>query len=588
MFLQRLLEYAGHLELPPTLYAEAPVRYIIELDRAGSLLNRQPTDTADLASRALRRGERRRVPQVQRASATRPLLLADNSEYTLGLAKDEGKEERARERHRAYLDQVRHCAAATEEAAVEAVRIFLERGPLAQLQLPADWDPAATITFRVEGAFPVDLPAVQAFWAAVNDPSADPRSPAPVMQCIVCGQRRPALRRLQTKIKGLPGAQGFGASLISANAPAFLSYGLQESLIAPTCARCGELFAAGLSDLLADRGHHLITGGVAFVFWTRQNTPFDLANLLRDPSPDEVRQLLTAARRGLRPGDPDHDAFYAAALTVNGGRIAVRDWIDTTVAEAKRRLRAWFRGQSLVGAYGEAPQPLSLYALAASTVRDVRKDLAPGVPRALWRSAITGTPLPPSLLDEAVRRSRAEQRITRPRAALIKLALCSRLPEGPERERMEDVMTQLDLANVAPAYLCGRLLAVIERVQRLAVPGIKATVVSRFFGTASSAPASVFGRLLRGAQPHLSKLERDRPGAHRALQSRLEEILAGLPTFPRVLTLEEQGLFALGYYHQRACDRAGAREARARQQAAADGLALLTEAEITSDSEGEE
>ena len=130
-------------------------------------------------------------------------------------------------------------------------------------------------------------------------------------------------------------------------------------------------------------------------------------------------------------------------------------------------------------------------------------------------------------------------------------------------------MVQLDPDNPSAAYRCGRLLAVLEAVQRLAVPGAKATIVDRFFGTASSAPASVFGRLLRGAQPHLAKLERDRRGAYVALQRRLEEIQAGLPAsgFPRVLTLEDQGIFALGYYHQRAFDRAQAREATERRKA---------------------
>ena len=130
-------------------------------------------------------------------------------------------------------------------------------------------------------------------------------------------------------------------------------------------------------------------------------------------------------------------------------------------------------------------------------------------------------------------------------------------------------MVQLDADNPSPAYRCGRLLAVIEEAQRLAVPGIKATVVDRFWGAASTAPASVYGRLLQGVRPHLAKLRRDRPGAFRALQLRLEEIQAGLTGFPRTLTLEEQGLFALGYYHQRAWDRAQAREAVARLRAGA-------------------
>lgn len=131
-------------------------------------------------------------------------------------------------------------------------------------------------------------------------------------------------------------------------------------------------------------------------------------------------------------------------------------------------------------------------------------------------------------------------------------------------------MVQLQADHPDPAYHCGRLLAVLEQIQRAAIgSNINSTIVDRFYGTASTAPASVFGRLLRGAQPHLSKLQRDRPGAAYALQERLEEIMAPLPAFPRTLDLKQQGLFALGYYHQRADDRAQARAGKAAKEAAA-------------------
>lgn len=141
-------------------------------------------------------------------------------------------------------------------------------------------------------------------------------------------------------------------------------------------------------------------------------------------------------------------------------------------------------------------------------------------------------------------------------------------------------MIQLDADNPSPAYRCGRLLAVLEEIQRQAIG--KATIVDRFFGTASSAPTSVFGRLIRGSQPHLAKLERDRRGAYLALQGRLEDILGGLSGFPRILTLDDQAIFALGYYHQRAHDRAQAREASERRKAGLASASLeveLTEAE---------
>jgi CRISPR-associated protein Csd1 len=166
-----------------------------------------------------------------------------------------------------------------------------------------------------------------------------------------------------------------------------------------------------------------------------------------------------------------------------------------------------------------------------------------------------------SLLYQAVRRNRAEQKVTRQRAALIKLVLLSQ--HGASQE---NIMVELDLQNPNVAYRCGRLLAVLAEVQRNAIG--KAAIVDRFYGTASSAPAAVFGRLLRGAQPHLTKLERDRPGVANALQRRLEDVMSTLNSFPTTLTLEEQALFALGFYHQRAHDRAQMMAASERKKAA--------------------
>ena len=121
-------------------------------------------------------------------------------------------------------------------------------------------------------------------------------------------------------------------------------------------------------------------------------------------------------------------------------------------------------------------------------------------------------------------------------------------------------MTQIDTENQNPAYLCGRLFAVLESIQARAIPHAGATIVDRFFGTASSAPASVFGLLLSRAQAHLGKLRRERRGSYVSLQQKLEEIQVKLSSFPKTLSLEGQGFFSLGYYHQRAYDRAGAAE----------------------------
>jgi CRISPR-associated protein Csd1 len=182
----------------------------------------------------------------------------------------------------------------------------------------------------------------------------------------------------------------------------------------------------------------------------------------------------------------------------------------------------------------------------------------------MLRVALQGGPLPAWLMFQAIKRNRAEQALTRPRAALIKMVLLSQL-----QNFQEDAMVRLDEENLHPAYLCGRLLAVLEQVQFVAVSP-KATLIDRFYGTASTAPASVFSRLLKGAQAHLGKLRKEKPGAYVALQTRLEGIMGNLSGFPKVLTLEEQGWFSLGYYHQRAWDRAQAKARKATGEVIAD------------------
>jgi CRISPR-associated protein Csd1 len=371
-------------------------------------------------------------------------------------------------------------------------------------------------------------------------------------------------------------------AIVTANKEAFYSYGLEQSFIAPTCRDCAASYANALNALARSKQNSLVMGGAIFLYWTREDVGFDLMALFDKPDPESVRLLLESTHSGKQSATIDETAFYATSLSGSGARVVVRDWIDTTVGEVQANLRRWFAWQRIVNTNGEEARALGMFQLADATVRiksDGRADrdaILPTIPQALLNAALRGTPLPWSLLYQAVRRNRAEQRVTSQRAALIKLVFASR-----QSAQQEDRMAQLDTENTNQAYLCGRLLAVLEDVQRAAIPGAKATIVDRFFGTASSAPASVFGRLMRGAQPHLSKLERDNPNAYRALQRRMEEVVAGLGNFPRTLTLEEQGLFSLGYYHQRAHNRAEAKAASERKKASAVEAAVGLDATTT-------
>ena len=121
-------------------------------------------------------------------------------------------------------------------------------------------------------------------------------------------------------------------------------------------------------------------------------------------------------------------------------------------------------------------------------------------------------------------------------------------------------MEKLEPSNTSPGYLCGRLLAELEAAQKVAISP-KATLVDRYYGAASSAPATVFGYLMRDFQvAHMSKLRKNKPGIYYAIDSRVQDILESLGDFPKTLNVREQAMFSLGYYHQKAADRAEAKE----------------------------
>jgi len=545
------------------MYQRTSVRWIIDIDSQGKFLGLVATSSGGKRDR----GIPMLVPHVLRANSIRAKLLCDNAEYVLGFprkVKDPIKQSKrkgdALKKHEEFKRVVHECASNTGEPAVSSVLCFLEDERQLKKVDPEEIADADNLTFRVDGSLPVANPAVQLFWAdyTSTEQESEENTIIEEQECIVCGEPCHPLPRHPVLIKRIPGGQTSGMALISANTNAFESYGLKASLIAPTCRKCAESYAKAANSLLEGENTHVNIGSLSYVFWTKEDEGFSFAKLISRPDPGEVRVLLTSAFAGkdaVTNLDKSLEAspFYAAALGASGGRVAVRDWLETTVANAKRNLARYFALQQVVKRDGSESEPIGLYALAASTVRDPANDMAPNVPKSLLRFALKGGPLPHWLLFQVVKRNRTEQNVTRPRVSLIKMVLCSQKESG-----LEEKMEQLDPENRSPAYLCGRLLAVLESIQERAVPGLKATIVDRFFGTASSAPASVFGRLLRGAQPHLGKLRKERTRTYVALEKRLEEVLSGLEGFPKTLALEDQAVFSLGYYHQRAADRAEA------------------------------
>ena len=404
------------------------------------------------------------------------------------------------------------------------------------------------------------------------------------------------------KIKNIPPpALGVGTSLVSAEAASFHSYGLsiQQAEIpgsksAPDASysnvsvRGAIAYCDALNFLLADDDHHYRVDPIVFCFWCRESTDAHrMVNLiLNNAYPEQVRDMLKAPYGGQPPQDPvQADHLYTIALSGNAGRVMVKHWLDQTLAEASANLHQWWEDLQIISVYnsdtsGERQRqygsPYALRNLADTTVRKSKKrkkddpvgDLLVELYLAALKNATPSVALLKRILDEfqsSLVKDSSEKPtypFSQSRFALIKLILIR-----TNRNRKEsNFMPIPELADTADAaYNLGRLLAVFENLQdkyhnyEKKGPG----VVEHYYGTASSAPAAVFPLLCRLARHHFAKLKKgddgDKAAAYR-IEERVMEILAKFqaettgkpPVFPRILNLEQQGRFALGFYQQKA------------------------------------
>ena len=500
-------------------------------------------------------------------SGLNPCLLWDNSGYMLGYKADDKNPQRTRKsfskfrkKHLALEDKIR-------SSAFSVLCRFLE-----------DWDPAAAQEYPVLsdaartgfGVFQIqgeeryihDDPRVSTWW----DAQRETQSSGERGYCLVSGQER-MLARLHPKIKGVAGAQSAGAAIVSFNDDAYESYGKRQSYNAPVSEDVSVRYVAALNALLDGpmRSKHRFTlGDTTVAFWTEQPTwtedifrPFvskgsafldDLA------SQDEgVRQKLASFLRALREGReaygaienvPDQTPFFLLGLAPNAARIAIRFFHRGTLAELLDNLRRHHRDirvapQPAAGKRSADPEFPPVWLLLRQAARD-SKEIPSILSGPLLRAIFTGSRYPDALYTAVIRRIGADATVNYARACVITGIL--------NRNLNKEVSMSLDLARTDSAYRLGRLFAALEKTQKDALgESLNKTIRDSFYSAASATPGSVFPRLLRTYQHHLAKLE----GGHRVNREKLiQEILAPLGTFSAHLDLSDQGLFAIGYYHQ--------------------------------------
>lgn len=597
MILEALYKLAADEELVPDPDFELkPIPWLVRVGADGRLLGIEDTRTTPLAQgRKTAKPQARsyRVPrQPIRTSGDKAFFLCDKPEYALGVdvAADPGArraETKLAARFTLFRAYVDGCLRDTGDEGVRAVSILLGdlAGDRQQATLPADMGPGDLVAFvyaldpdlRVH-----DRPAVREWWRAQRR-TAEPPPDSP--RCLITGElvAEPALFPL---IKRVPGGTASGVSLVSFNAGAFESYGWRSNENAPVSRDAAEAAATALNRLVhpafpdprpeslgqpLPRRHVRLASDTLACYWADRAEAGDFLDFFGaelDPDPAVVGDLILSPLTGWMP-DVDAARFYALVITGAQGRAIIRSWLDLTVGEVKRHLDRYWSDLDIVR---NAPPPKGKELPRHFPQRALLTALAPfgrfeDVPAALaadlFRAAISGERYPLAVLQKALERARAE--IGRSewadlyrrdaRAALVKAVLV--------RYFRKEISPAMDPDNTEPGYLLGRMMAVLERLQQLALGGdVNATVIDRYFGAASATPQSVFPRLLKNARHHARKAaDTSQAGSAIWLDRQLDEIAAALKVerraygpnagFPAHLSLEQQGLFVLGYHQQR-------------------------------------
>jgi CRISPR-associated protein Csd1 len=555
MILQALKEYYDRKpDLPRAGFEIKEIPFVLVLKPDGTPVSLTPTYQGEGKAR---RAKQYLLPQaVKRSVDIAANLLWDNPEYVLGVVL-KGNPTRVKDQHTAFKKRVDDLGL-TGDPGLAAVRGFLARPDKAALleSLGASWDellktPGANLSFQLAGQprLVVEQPSVQAAIATANTGTA-------TELCLVTGNKD-VTERLHTAIKGVWGAQSSGANIVSFNLDAFRSFNKEQGANAPVGKQAAFAYTTALNHLLSkDSKQRMQVGDASTVFWSQKSNPLEeqMPNFFGEPPKDDpdrnveaVESLYQSVLKGVFSTDDTQTRFYVLGLAPNASRIAVRFWIVDTVANMSGKIYQHFEDTRIVHGPRDTDS-LSLFRLLVSTAaQDKAENILPNLSGDMMRAILEGLPYPQTLLQAALRRVRAVHEVNYPRAALIKACL-NRATRFQNTEPKEELQVSLDVTNMNTGYRLGRLFATLEKIQQEASLGVNATIRDRFYGAASSTPVTVFGNLMRLKNHHLAKLES--AGRRVQFDKLLGEIMSGIGDFPAYLRLEDQGRFAIGYYHQ--------------------------------------
>ena len=540
-------------------WSPAKISYALCLDEEGHLEYVVPTLVETPVGKKL---QLRPKPVELPAAVTRtvgilPNFLWDNSTYFLGFD-DKDKPERAKKCFEASSQLHHELLDGINTPAAMAILAFFDSWQPEEAQLhPAlaecyqELLKGCNLMFRVGAEYAQEDPQIREAWnARYGEIQGEPQ------QCLVTGKADVPAATHPT-IKGVAGAQSSGAAMVSFNAPAFCSYGKEQSLNAPVGKYAAFAYTAALNHLLSDKPNVHRIGDTTVVFWAEGAEPqYDLfagLSLFGDALPEGLTDRdLRDAMKNLAQGlpcealslDPNRN-FYILGLSPNAARLSVRFFFRNSFGALMKNVNDHNSRLEIEGARFAV---MPLWAMLRETVNLNTTDKSPSpiLAGATARAIFTGTPYPAALMEATMLRIRAEREITPGRAAILKAYYL----KNPNALCPEEVLTvSLNENSTNIPYTLGRLFAVYEDLQRCTNSKINATIKDKYFNSAAATPATIFPILNNLSQKHLRKLEKKLRNSY---DSRITAIISILgESFPVRLSLPEQGSFYLGYYHQK-------------------------------------
>ncbi|MDO4276350.1 MAG: type I-C CRISPR-associated protein Cas8c/Csd1 [Eubacteriales bacterium] len=499
------------------------------------------------------------VPQmVARSSGVSANFLCDNSKYLLGVDKD-GSSGRVKECFEAarklHLDNLKTAHGEMAQALKAFFSGWEPDKARECADLDAQWEEitaAGNLIFVMGPQYAQEDPEIREIWETILQESEGERDGI----CLVTGQKA-EITRIHTVIKGVQGAQSSGAALVSFNAPAFESYGKEQSYNAPVGKYAAFAYTTALNYLLSQRKYVFQFGDTTVLFWAESGEEAYQEAFFFSIEPEidnqeSVRGVFAALKEN-RPVviddirlNPDQK-FFILGLSPNAARLSVRFYYEDSFGKILENLDRHYKRMEIVRPSWDDMEYLGVNRMIQQTVNQNSRDKKPkpNMASAALQAILSGGNYPESLYSNVLIRIRSEQgRVTRGRAAIIKAYLL----KNKKVLEKEGAFVKLNEETNDRAYVLGRIFAVLEAIQEDANRGINATIRDKYFNSASAAPATIFPVLFKLKNSHIRKLEN--PGARVNYEKLITELMGKIDEFPLRLSLEEQGKFDLGYYHQ--------------------------------------